>query len=324
MTAPGGYDAHILHGFAHDSIARGSKSFALASQLFDRATRERVWLLYAWCRAADDLTDGQDHGGAMTAGHDAKAAVARIRDLTDKAYAGEPTGVPAFDGLGLLLTEIAIPRPVIDDIIAGFDLDAADWRPRSEQDLLRYSYHVAGAVGVAMALVMGIDPADETTLDRASDLGIAFQLANIARDVAEDAAADRCYLPVEWMVELDIPPGQHMHPAFRQRLSVMAKWLSELAEEYEASARWGARKLPPRSRWAVLAAAGIYGDIAREVRARGDHAWDHRAGTSLFAKLGWVARAGWSVLRRPPQRRISRDGLWTRPRGNGARPGVAG
>ena len=55
---------------------------------------------------------------------------------------------------------------------------------------------------------------------------------------------------MEWMVELDIPPGQHMHPAFRGRLSVMAKWLAEMAEEYEASARWGARKLPPRSRWA--------------------------------------------------------------------------
>ncbi|MGN6692462.1 MAG: phytoene/squalene synthase family protein, partial [Sphingopyxis sp.] len=292
MSDAGGYDAPALHGFAHDSIARGSKSFALASHLFDRITRERVWLLYAWCRAADDLTDGQDHGGAMVPGHDAAAAIAKIRALTDRAYAGDQTGDPAFDALGLLLTEIDLPRRVIDDIIAGFELDARDWRPRSEADLLRYSYHVAGAVGVAMALVMGVDPADETTLDRASDLGIAFQLANIARDVAEDAAADRCYLPVEWMVELDIPPGQHMHPAFRPRLAIMAKWLSEMAEEYEASARWGARKLPPRSRWAVLAAAGIYGDIAREVRARGDHAWDHRAGTSLFAKLGWVARAG--------------------------------
>ena len=150
-------------------------------------------------------------------------------------------------------------------------------------------------------------------------------LAANFRDVAPpldrheaDAAADRCYLPIEWMVELDIPPGQHMHPAFRPRLAVMAKWLSEMAEEYEASARWGARKLPPRSRWAVLAAAGIYGDIAREVRARGDHAWDHRAGTSRLAKLGWVARAGWSVLRRPPERRISRDGLWTRARSDEA------
>ncbi|SKB36576.1 phytoene/squalene synthase family protein [Sphingopyxis flava] len=314
MSETGGYDAHALHGFAHDSIAHGSKSFALASQLFDRTTRERVWLLYAWCRAADDLVDGQDHGGPMGAGHDAKAALTRIRALTDRAFAGEPTGEPAFDALGLLLTEIAIPCAVIDDIIAGFELDADDWRPRSEEDLLRYAYHVAGAVGVAMALVMGVDPADATTLDRASDLGIAFQLANIARDIAEDAAADRCYLPDEWLAELDIPPGQHMHPAFRSRLSVMAKWLAEMAEEYEASARWGARKLRPRSRWAVLAATGIYGDIAREVRRRGDRAWDHRASSSLAAKIGWVARAGWSVLRRPPQRRIGREGLWTRSR----------
>ena len=59
MSEEGAYDAHALHGFAHDSIARGSKSFALASQLFDRETRERVWLLYAWCRAADDLTEAE-------------------------------------------------------------------------------------------------------------------------------------------------------------------------------------------------------------------------------------------------------------------------
>lgn len=307
MTPAWAYDAHALHGFAHDSITRGSKGFARASGLFDRITRERIWLLYAWCRAAADLTEGQGADGA--------AALDRVRSLTDAAFAGRPTGEAAFDALGLLLSEIAMPRPLIDDIVTGFALDTDDWRPRSEADLLRYCYHGAGAIGVAMALVMGIAPDDETTLDRASDMGIAFQLADIARDVAEDAAADRCYLPDEWLVELDIPPGQHMHPAFRPRLSVMAKWLAEMAGEYEASARWGARKLPARSRWAVLAAAGLYGDIAREVRARGDHAWDHRTRSSFAAKLGWVARAGWSVLRRPPQRRISRDGLWTRPRG---------
>lgn len=308
------YDAPQLHAFAEQSIARGSRSFALASRLFDRKTRDRVWLLYAWCRAADDMTDGQDHGGTMQVGHDAAKAVAEIRALTDRVYAGEITGNPAFDALGLLLTEVDIPQPVINDIIAGFELDAQEWRPRSENDMLQYCYHVAGAVGVAMALVMGVRPDDETTLDRAADLGLAFQLANIARDVAEDAAADRCYLPVEWLVEMDMPPGQHMHPAFRPRLAVIGKWLAEMAEEYEASARWGARKLPPRARWAVLAAAGIYGDIAREVRARGQQAWDHRATTSGLSKLGWVVKAGWSVLQKPPQRRISREGLWTRPR----------
>src|SRR3546814_4057594 len=117
----------------------------------------------------------------MKPGHDPAAAVAHIRAQTDKAFAGEPTGDMAFDALGFLLTEVAIPRAIIHDIIAGFELDAKDWLPRSEDDLLRYSYQVAGAVGVAMALVMGVVPCAETTRDRATDPGIEFHLALHAR-----------------------------------------------------------------------------------------------------------------------------------------------
>src|SRR3546814_17101476 len=112
----------------------------------------------------------------MKPGHDPAAAVEQICAEAGKACAGEPTGDMAFDALGFLLTEVAIPRAIIDDIIAGFELDAKDWRPRSEDDLLRYSYHVAGAVGVAMALVMGVDPRDETTPDRAAAPGLAFRM----------------------------------------------------------------------------------------------------------------------------------------------------
>ena len=67
MTSPEGEGLNRVALVAHarESIARGSRSFALASRLFDRTTRERVWLLYGWCRACDDLADGQDHGGAM-------------------------------------------------------------------------------------------------------------------------------------------------------------------------------------------------------------------------------------------------------------------
>ena len=64
---------------AGESIARGSKSFAMASRLFERTTRERAWLLYAWCRACDDIADGQDHGHGMHAVEDAPARVAAIR-----------------------------------------------------------------------------------------------------------------------------------------------------------------------------------------------------------------------------------------------------
>lgn len=284
-------DRAALVAHARLSIARGSKSFAAASHLFDRETRERVWLLYAWCRACDDMTDAQEMGGALGDQSGAAERVATVRDLTEKALTGEATGEPAFDALGQLAREVPITPAMAYDVIAGFDLDARGWRPRSEDDLLRYCYHVAGAVGVMMACVMGVPADDEDTLDRACDLGLAFQLANIARDVSEDDAAGRCYLPEEWQAEADIPPGELTKPHFRNALVGVVARLCDLAEEYEASARIGAARLPFRQRWAVLSAAEIYGAIAREIRAAGGHAWDHRVHTSLVQKAGFVLRA---------------------------------
>jgi phytoene synthase len=269
---------------------RGSKSFAAASRLFDRTTRERVWLLYAWCRACDDLADAQDHGHALGAQTGVTARLDVIRDLTEQALAGEETGNLSFDALGQLARETGITRDMAQDVIAGFQLDAEDWRPRSEADMLRYCYHVAGAVGVMMAVIMGVAPDEEDTLDRACDLGIAFQLANIARDVWEDDAAGRCYLPVEWLVEADIPPGEVTRPHYRAALVPLVRRLCEMERIYEASARIGATRLSLRQRWAVLSAAGIYGAIAREVERLGPHAWDHRVTTSGLAKLGFVMR----------------------------------
>ena len=276
---------------ARDSIALGSKSFALASKLFNKQTRERAWLLYCWCRRCDDIADGQDHGGALTIVSNPFERLECIHSLTAKALAGETTGDPAFDALGLVAAECQIPHAWPFDLVRGFAMDAGDFSPRSEADLLTYCYHVAGVVGLMMAVIMGVSPDDEETLLRANDLGLAFQLANIARDVSEDADAERCYLPAIWLAEADIPPGEHMKPPYRAQLAQAAARLTTLAGQYEASARVGAARLPFRSRWAVLAAAGIYGDIAREVKKRGAKAWDGRVVTTKSAKLGWVARA---------------------------------
>ena len=305
-------DRAAIVAAAAESIAKGSKSFAIASKLFDQTTRERTWLLYSWCRRCDDLADGQDHGGERQVVVDPMARLSTIRFLTDAALDGQVTGDAAFDALGIVARECAIPRRFIDDHIAGFALDAEDWQPRTEDDLLRYCYHVAGVVGCMMAVVMGVSPDDTETLDRACDLGLAFQLANIARDISEDDAVGRCYLPVDWLVEADMQPGEHMRPHFRSRLADMAWWLANMVGEYEASARVGAARLPFRARWAVLAAAGIYGDIARKVDALDHAAWDHRVMTTGAEKAGWVARAfGQALVNRPKS--VSREGLWHRP-----------
>ena len=300
-----------LVAYARDSISRGSKSFAAASNLFDRSTRERVWLLYAWCRKCDDMADGQDHGGEMAGVSDPQERLRMIRELTARALNGETTGEPAFDCLGVVARECRLTHKMADDVIEGFALDTAGWQPRHETDLYRYCFHVAGAVGVMMALVMGVSPDDGETLDRACDLGMAFQLANIARDIAEDGHAGRCYIPDDWLAQLDLEPGEHLRPHNRKKLALIGRWLADEAGQYEASARVGAARLPFRARWAVLSAAGIYGDIGRKVRTAGEHAWDRRIFTSRGEKLRWVAKAFGDAITNQPAP-IDREGLWTR------------
>jgi len=143
------------------------------------------------------------------------------------------------------------------------------------------------------------DPTEEKNLldlraavaQNGCDLGLAFQLANIARDLSEDHAAQRCYLPSEWLAEADIPPGEELKPRYRNALAGLAGKLCELAAAHESSARIGARKLDLRQRWAILSAAGIYGDIARQVARRGTEAWDSRTVVGNWRKIGWIARA---------------------------------
>lgn len=298
---------------ARKSIRKGSKSFAAASMLFEKDTRERVWMLYAWCRRCDDIADAQDHGGGSRDGASAantiyklddataRQRVMAIRILTERALEGQPTADLAFDALGQVAAECRLTKEDCDDVIEGFALDAQGWRPRTEEDTMRYCFHVAGAVGVMVAKIMGVSKEDHETLDRACDLGLAFQLVNIARDISEDDARGRCYLPVEWEVEADIPPGMRMRPEHREQLVALVARLLDMAEEHEAAARFGANGLYFRQRWAVLAAARIYGSIGRKVREAGTAAWDHRIRTGFFEKIGHVVAAFFEALRTAPE-----------------------
>ncbi|WP_126176498.1 phytoene/squalene synthase family protein [Tsuneonella rigui] len=309
--AGGGRDREDLIDYAEHSISKGSKSFSFASRLFDRDTREKAWLLYAWCRRCDDLADDQDHGGTLGEEEGAERRLTAIRLLTERAFEGLPTADPAFDAFGLVARECGLTREMAEDVIMGFELDATGWRPRNEADLARYCYHVAGAVGVMMAVVMGVDREDSWMLDRACDLGLAFQLANIARDLDEDDKADRCYLPIEWLVEEDIEPGQQMKPHHRQELADMAARLIRRMEKHEAMARLGAAKLAFRQRWAVLAAARIYGAIGRRVVELGPKAWDHRVVIGRIEKLRHVAAAFAEAVKNKPAE-PAEPPTWTR------------
>jgi phytoene synthase len=194
-------------------------------------------------------------------------------------------------------------------------MDVQGARIETLDECCRYCYHVAGVVGVMMAYVM--DARGEDTLDRASDLGIAFQMTNIARDVMDDARTGRVYLPEEWLREAGVPPSGVGRPAHRPAVFSVTERLLDEAERYYASADVGLARLPFRSAWAVATARRVYRDIGRLIRERGPRAWDQRASTGRGRKIALaVAAAGDAAATRGAsgETHVSRDGLWTRSR----------
>jgi phytoene synthase len=303
-------------GHARAAIARGSKSFSLASRLFDAPTRDRAMLLYAWCRHTDDVIDGQILGEGRN--DDTRPAAERLADVlhhTQAALAGRPEGGAAYHALAQVVAETGMPHRYPLDLIHGFRIDMEARPFLTFDDTLTYCYHVAGCVGVMMAIVMGVSPQDRATLDRASDLGIAFQLNNIARDIVEDALNGRRYLPDSWLAEVGITPANFAFPAQRRQLFRLLTRLVDAAELYEESARHGTPQLRNRAAWAVLAAARIYGGIGRKLRAAGPEALERRMRTTTPEKLAAVSLAALDAATR--HRRWSaphdRSGLWTMP-----------
>lgn len=317
--------SEALMAHATQTIAVGSKSFATAAKLFDAETRRGVLMLYAWCRHCDDVVDGQELGFASStpAPHDAAAELALLREQTRRAYAGDAMHDPAFAAFQEVALKHAIEPRYAMDHLAGFAMDVEGARYETIEDTLRYCYHVAGVVGLMMASIMGAR--DPRVLDRACDLGLAFQLTNIARDIVDDAAIGRCYLPAAWLVDAGIPPDEVALPRHRAALAKVAARLVDHAEPYYDSAAVGLSALPLRSAWAIATARRVYRQIGIEVKRRGAHAWDRRAGTSKLAKLWLLLRGGLDALSsrirtgaapRPAQ-------LWHRP-GGGAAGGLHG
>jgi phytoene synthase len=234
--------------FSRARIEKGSKSFALAARLFPPETRESAYMLYAWCRHCDDLVDDQVLGHARaqtTPAHDsARETVDRLEQQTRAALAGQPSE-PAFEALQKVALRHEIPDAYPLELIAGFRMDADGRTYDTIEDVLEYCYHVAGVVGVMMAMVMGVR--DSAVLRRASDLGIAFQLTNIARDVVPDHAAGRVYLPRQWLDEAGLSREDMAIAANRDRLFDVVARLLDLAEPYYVSSRVGMANLPPPS-----------------------------------------------------------------------------
>jgi len=310
-----------LHG--REVIKKGSKSFALASRLFGKEMQADVQMLYAWCRYCDDRIDGQELGvdapdADLSDGEQAR----RLDDLSEKThriFAGEDVGQADFDGFALVVARHKIPKSYALDLLSGFMMDVKNHSYDHMDDLFDYCYGVAGAVGIMMAIVMGVDARNDHVLDRACDLGLAFQLTNICRDLVDDAKAGRVYLPTDLLERHGL---SHKAEAIldlnnRALLARAAMEVLDLADIYYKSASEAFCYLPPRCAGAIGAARNIYRDIGHTIRLRGAHAWDERVYTSKPRKT-WLALTG--LVSSAPQSLFfssrplnPRTNLWQRP-----------
>lgn len=241
------------HAACAETLRGGSRSFHAAGRLLPAGFARDATALYAFCRVADDAIDHAP---------DPAAALPALRARLDALYAGAPHDHPADRAFAALVARHALPRDLPDLLFEGFAWDAEGRRYADFAALMDYAARVAGTVGAMMALLMGVR--DRAVLARATELGMAMQLSNIARDVGEDARNGRLYLPLAWLAEAGIEPAAFlaapaMSPALR---GVVARLLVE-ADLLYARALPGIAHLPAACRPAIQVAAALYAAIGR-------------------------------------------------------------
>lgn len=270
-----------------DTLRGGSRSFLLAARLLPARVHRPATALYAFCRAADDLID-HDPGGARN-------ALAALHRRLDGIYAGRPADDAADRALSHVVARHRLPRALLDALLDGFAWDAEGRRYPDLPDLQEYAARVAGTVGAAMAVLMGVRSPD--LVARACDLGIAMQFSNIARDVGEDARAGRLYLPLRWLREAGVDPDAFLRaPAYGPGVATVVRRLLAEAEALYARADDGIAGLPLPCRPGIAAARRLYAAIGEQVARNGCDSVASRAYVGPGRK---AALAGRSVLASP-------------------------
>jgi phytoene synthase len=256
-------------------LCGGSRSFFAASLLLPKRVRDPATALYAFCRIADDAID---------LGDDPVAALAELNARLDAAYAGEPYDSPIDRAFAATVRKFEIPQVIPAALIEGLAWDSEGRRYENFDALLDYAARVAGSVGVMMASVMGVRA--PAALARASDLGVAMQLTNIARDVGEDARAGRLFLPLDWLARSGIEVSKFLQkPEFTPEIALLVqRLLAEATLLYQRGAA-GISMLPLDCRVGIGAAGKIYAAIGDRLAGAGFDSINQRARVPGTQKL---------------------------------------
>jgi phytoene synthase len=269
--------------YCQQKAASSGSSFYYSFLFLPPERRRAITALYAFCREVDDVVDEcQDPSIAA-------AKLSWWRMEVTRLYDGKPEH-PVCQALQAVLPKFSLPQEQLLEIIDGMEMDLTQTRYLDFKGLSLYCYRVASVVGLLAAEIFGY--ADRKTQKYAHDLGMAFQLTNIIRDVGEDARRGRIYLPIEELQQFDVKAADILNARYSDNFRRLMEFQIARAEQYYEQAFANLPSIDRRAQRPGLVMAAIYRALLDEIRRDGCQVLSQRTSLTPLRKL-WLAVKTW-------------------------------
>jgi len=269
--------------YCQQKTAQSGSSFYYSFLFLPPPRRRAITAFYAFCREVDDVVD------ECTDLDVARTKLAWWRTEVAALYEGKAKH-PVALALAALLPEFNIEQARLHEIIDGMEMDLTQHRYADFSALQKYCYRVASVVGLVSAEIFGHSHPD--TLKYAENLGMAFQLTNIIRDVGEDARRDRIYIPVDELARFNVTAADIMHARHSEAFVQLMQFQVERALNYYRDAMSFLPQQDRRAQRPGLVMAAIYRTLLEEIRADGMQVLNQRTSLTPLRKL-WIAWRTW-------------------------------
>jgi 15-cis-phytoene synthase len=271
--------------YCQRKAAASGSSFYYSFLFLASERRRAITALYAFCREVDDVVDEtSDLQVASTKLAWWRAEIANL----DAGKAQHPV----THALAPFVKKFGITATRLNEIIDGMEMDLTQTRYLDWRALEHYCYHVAGVVGLLAAGIFGYR--DARTLEYAKDLGIAFQLTNIIRDVGEDARKNRIYLPMDDMKRFGVPAAEILQGRESPRFKALMAFQAERAQQQYKNALQALPRQDRRAQRPGLIMAAIYRALLEEIASEGFRVLTQRTSLTPLRKF-WIAWKTWIV-----------------------------
>lgn len=270
--------------YCQEKTASSRSSFSMSFKFLPKQKREAITALYAFCREVDDIVD------ECTDLKVAQVKLAWWKDEIKNLYRDKPIH-PVSKALAPYIHQYNLSEEHFLEIIDGMEMDLNFNRYQDFKQLQLYCYRVASVVGILSAQIFGFK--NRKTLKFAHDLGLAFQLTNIVRDVGEDARRNRIYIPLDDLEKFNVQEQDILNNKESEAVRKLLEYEIELAETYYDRALQALPKEDAKLQRSALMMAAIYRTLLREIKADGaEKVLNARVSLGTLRKF-WLALNAW-------------------------------